>query len=252
MLKPFLKQLGLSEKEATVYLALLEIGANGAATVAKQTPLSRTTVYSLLESLEGKGYVQSYQKNKLRFFEAMHPAKISSQLDMKIRAANVQRREFGMLLPQFLQLMSGAIEQVKVQYFEGIDGVKAIYEDSLIGDHRLKLAFSSAPESGDPELQKFFKDYIKRRVAKNIRVRALFLDNAASQKAAARDEACLRESRLISAERFPLSNEVSIYGNKMSIMSLKDKNYHGVIIESADIANTQRSIFELAWIGAGV
>jgi len=44
------------------------------------------------------------------------------------------------------------------------------------------------------------------------------------------------------------SNEINIFANKVMIASFKDQI--GVIIESADVAKTQRAVFELAWLGA--
>lgn len=42
--------------------------------------------------------------------------------------------------------------------------------------------------------------------------------------------------------------EINIFANKLAIISFKEQM--GVIIESADVAKTQRAIFELAWLGA--
>jgi hypothetical protein len=41
--------------------------------------------------------------------------------------------------------------------------------------------------------------------------------------------------------------EISIYGNKISVMSLKSDRLHGAIIESPEIASTYRAIFEITW-----
>lgn len=56
-----------------------------------------------------------------------------------------------------------------------------------------------------------------------------------------------RVTRLVPKDKFPFSNEINIFGNKVMIASFKDQI--GVIIESADVARTQRAIFELAWLG---
>jgi len=49
---------------------------------------------------------------------------------------------------------------------------------------------------------------------------------------------------------YPFTNEINIYRNKVAIISLEDELV-AVVIESESIANGQRSIFELAWKGAG-
>ena len=73
MLDNFLKSLELSEKEALVYLTMLRIGSQGVSIVAKKSGLSRTTCYHVLESLQKKGYVSSYEKNKIDYYNAESP-----------------------------------------------------------------------------------------------------------------------------------------------------------------------------------
>ncbi len=63
-----------------------------------------------------------------------------------------------------------------------------------------------------------------------------------------RDKEELRQCRLIDIEKFPFKNQINIFGNKIMIASYRDQM--GVIIESKEIADTQRAIFELAWLGA--
>ena len=58
----------------------------------------------------------------------------------------------------------------------------------------------------------------------------------------------MRHLILISKERLVFSNGINIYNNKVAIFSFPERI--GVIIESEKIAETQRSIFELAWLGA--
>ena len=65
---PFLKQLGLLEKEAKVYLASLELGEATVLELAKKSALNRTTVYVEIEKLGQRGLVSSIEKGKKRYF----------------------------------------------------------------------------------------------------------------------------------------------------------------------------------------
>ena len=56
----------------------------------------------------------------------------------------------------------------------------------------------------------------------------------------------LRESILLPEKEFPISNEINIYQNKVAILSFGDEKI-GIIIESQQIADTQRAIFNLLW-----
>jgi hypothetical protein len=63
-----------------------------------------------------------------------------------------------------------------------------------------------------------------------------------------RSEQELREIRVIQDRNLFFTNETYIYGNKMSTFSFNED--FAVLIESADIARTQRVLFELAWKSA--
>ena len=62
-----------------------------------------------------------------------------------------------------------------------------------------------------------------------------------------RDKENYRELRLVPEKEFTFTNEINIYDGKVAIISYKDKPLIGMIIESLEIANTQRDIFKMAW-----
>ena len=85
-------------------------------------------------------------------------------------------------------------------------------------------------------------------MANNIHVRVIAPDDEESKEVVSRDEQELRQSVLIPREKFYFTTEINIYNNKMLIVSWKEK--FAVIVESEEIVNAQRRIFDLAWLGA--
>ena len=55
MTKEKLQKLGLSDKEASVYLAMLELGPSVVSDIAKKANINRSTVYVVLEFLKKRG-----------------------------------------------------------------------------------------------------------------------------------------------------------------------------------------------------
>lgn len=109
------------------------------------------------------------------------------------------------------------------------------------------MAYSSA-ESIHEYLQDYVPQYLQRRARKGISQRAIAEDSDEAREHQKMDREELRQTRLVDKERFPFKNEINIFGNKIMIASYRD--LMGVIIESKEIADTQRAIFELAWLGA--
>ena len=57
-----LKKIGFSEKEAVVYIKLIQLGPQPASVVSRNTEINRTTVYDILEGLKKRGIVRSLKK----------------------------------------------------------------------------------------------------------------------------------------------------------------------------------------------
>jgi hypothetical protein len=92
-------------------------------------------------------------------------------------------------------------------------------------------------------------------VKRRIRLRGIAPDDATGRRVRGEDRRYLREIRLVPAKKFDFRNEIKIYDNKVAIVSFpagatKDDMF-GVIIESREVAETQRQIFEMAWGFAG-
>jgi len=65
-----LTQLGLSENEGILYLTSLEHGPQPVQTLARETGLSRVTVYSLIENLTARSLMTSVEKGKKTLYAA--------------------------------------------------------------------------------------------------------------------------------------------------------------------------------------
>lgn len=244
-----LKQIGLSEKEISIYLANLEIGTAAASIIARKAGLARTTGYSVLSELHKKGFVSRYERANTQYFTAISGQELTKLLQKKQRAMQQQVDMVQSIIPELNALHTAPIKPPKVQYFEGIEGIQQIYEDTLKGSEVEKLAYSSAPETSG-QLKKSILDYVEKRTAKGMQVRAIFPNNTDSKEYIKNDKKALRTSRLANLKQFQFKSEINIYGNKVAITSLIPPHYHGVIIESPEIAETQKAIFELAWKGA--
>jgi sugar-specific transcriptional regulator TrmB len=86
-IKANLKSLGLREKEAAVYLALLELGEVGSSKIVKKTGLHGQFVYSSLDSLEQKGLAQHVVKRGRKKFSAKNPKMLVRLIDQQKRMA---------------------------------------------------------------------------------------------------------------------------------------------------------------------
>jgi HTH-type transcriptional regulator, sugar sensing transcriptional regulator len=238
--------LGFNAKEAGVYLSLLELGPSTATEIARKAKINRTTGYDILESLTSNGLVFLTGQTKIQKYAAESPEKVISYLKNKISTITEQLSQAQALLPQLLSVYNTK-EKPRVKFFEGVEGMKEALEDTLTAQGEI-LAYAI----GDDVLQalsaNYMKDYFKRRVARNISIRAIGPDTPEDRAIILNDKAELRTSLLVPKDKFYFSTETDIYNNKILIASWREK--FAVIIESNEIAESQKKVFELAWLGA--
>jgi sugar-specific transcriptional regulator TrmB len=240
MLQETLQNIGFTAKEAKIYLANLELGTTKPSQIGDKTGLNRVTVYEVLKKLKDRGVVIEIIKNNVKYYSAVNPENIIGQIKNRVKAAEHA-------LPEMLAIYNLKTKKPRVLFFEGLDGLKKIYQDSLTSKTEI-LTFTNS-QNLYAILGDFNNYYVAQRVKNNIKLRAVALADAAGLRAKEEGTRILREVRLVPPHLYSFTNEIMIYDNKTAIVSLLEKV--GVIIESADIAKTQKEIFKMAWEYAG-
>ncbi|MBN1494227.1 hypothetical protein JW911_00640 [Candidatus Peregrinibacteria bacterium] len=256
MLEGILKKIGLTEKEAQVYLGLLELGSQPASVIGKKTKINRSTTYLILESLMKKGYVNQHVRADVKYFTAADPQVVVQSLEREEQQIQESRKAMIDLLPDFYSLSNPLSIKPKVRFYEGEEGVKRAMEDTLSSKEVL-LSWDAMDSwfNATSNLQKFIRDYAKLRVEKyKIPVRVLVPDTPIARQYLLNEYPGLKEKKdpLMEIRWIPkgvrvFKNEINVYDDKVSIVSLAKNELIGIVIESHEIAQTHRSIFELAW-----
>lgn len=241
-----LTELGFSHKEAIVYLSLLELGPSSATEIARKAKINRTTSYDILESLSSDRLVRLTGKAKVKKYAAENPSKVISFLEGRLEQARENLSAANALLPQLLSIYNTK-EKPRVKFYEGIDALKEAFEDTLTAKGEI-VAYAAGGDMFNAVSEKYFRDYFKKRAAKNIHIRVIVPADEEVRSIIVNNKEELRTSILVPKSMFDFSIETNIYDNKVMIASWREK--FAVIIESADIANAQRNIFELSWEGA--
>jgi sugar-specific transcriptional regulator TrmB len=237
-----LTQLGLSEKEADVYLATLELGMSPASVIARKSKLKRTTVHEILRRLSERGLTEYFVRKQTRYFSALPPRSLLDKYESHVTSL----RE---ALPKLLAVENRIVGKPKVSFYEGKEDLKRLYLDAITDTSGELLNYFDPAKVieyfGEAWL---LREVIAKRVARNIPVRVIMPDSVLSQRFRLRAKKDLRSARIITDAAAYFPNEIYIYGNRFSIFSFDDDM--ALLIESADVAKTQRAIFELAWSSA--
>jgi HTH-type transcriptional regulator, sugar sensing transcriptional regulator len=241
-----LSRLGLSPEQAEIYQSLLEKGPQTATSISHNTSVQRTYIYNLTEQLMEKGLVSLEKKGRTTLFKAQSPDLLLNLLEEQKQRTQQAERALEGILPQLKDLYAQAEERPVVSYYEGPEGVMRA-NMQILQEKTTILAYLVINKAIDTAMAKYWKQYYKKRIEDNIHVKALTPDTKEGLAYQKRDSEELRETRLISYDKFPIRIEKNIAGNKVAFFSIKNDILMATIIENKEIADAERAIFDLVW-----
>jgi HTH-type transcriptional regulator, sugar sensing transcriptional regulator len=240
MFKKELQKLNFDEKEADIYLALLELGEANIEQIAKKSGVKRTTVYHVIDSLKEKGYIEMAKSGKKILYYALNPKKIGEKLEEK-------KLIFEKIMPGLLSITNDIEKKPKIRYFEGKEGIREIYKDTLKYHDQEMLVWTTEDILEYFDVDWLWNYYVIKRVENKIWQRAIAPDIQYAKELQEQDVKHLRQIRFCSKEKYPMYVDITLYGGRfVGIMSFKDGL--GLIIESEGIYKTLKSIFEMNWL----
>jgi sugar-specific transcriptional regulator TrmB len=241
---PLLKSLGLSDKEALTYQALLELESVSIRKVAEHTGINRGTTYEAIKKLITYGLVSLKRRGKREYYTAESPEQIYSII-------REQRKDLWQTLQNAQQIVPSLVAQKVrnqghpvVRYYEGDEGIVTILKDVLRTCGQMKTpeyyAYSSRPLR--QYLYRRFPHYTDRRVDEGIRVKVIAIGEG-GEPAAESERKWLPEP-----ENGEISSYTIIYDNKVASFSISaDLTPYGVVIEDDGLSAMQRLLFFQLW-----
>jgi sugar-specific transcriptional regulator TrmB len=245
MLTELLK-IGLTQEEARVYLACLEISGGPVSVIARKAGVHRVSCYHTLENLQRKRLLSQYNKNGVKCFAPEPPEQVIKLAEEHLHLAKG-------LLPELKSLASALAFKPKIRFYEGQDGVEKVFTESLgargeiLGYTNLKNVTGFFPqyfrEYTATKLKRKIKTrYLSPTVPEGVRIMEPFLPKEYDKN--------LIEILLVNKDQFPFENEVLIFNYSVGIVSVKGDELLGLIVESPTFARTMKAVFDLAWLGA--
>lgn len=242
----FLARIGLSEKEVAVYLEGLQHGPMHATALAKACALTRPNVYDVLKRLGEKGLCSQLGALYGRKFKMSAPSEVQVKLNRERKLLEQLESELVLLTPA-LDALRGKeyAEYPKVEYFEGREGLRALFDATLRGEKRTISATASIADVIDLLGDDYAKQYVKCRVEKSIKSRTLRF-----QKGEIIDPFYSKPQRGLEIRYAPpglvIRAVMLIWDDKVSIIPSRTEHL-GIIIHSKGFAETMQSWFDFFW-----
>jgi len=241
MFEKYLKEIGLSEKEAEVYLSLLQGDSFSILEIAKKTKINRTTIYPVIKSLAEKGLVSETTTNSKIRYQAESPDRLETFIERQKILLEENSKKMKDIIPQLKSTRREMGERPVVKYFEGKEGIIGANEDIFKDPEPQEKAYMIySKDLVDDVLKSEETSKFKvKRVARKIQGVSVY---TYSKGEIPSDETSTRVK--IDGNKYPINCDISIYKDRIIITTL-NKKLSGIYIQSTDLAETLKSLIKV-------
>lgn len=248
MLEQELIHFGLSEKQAKVYLALLELGKSSVQDVAKHAKVNRATTYVMLDELMQKGLVSTYDQGKKTYFIAESPERLLSILETQRKEIENKEREISSIIPQLKEKHQTTDEGPVVRFLEGREGMKIAVKELLSKTKSKKVySFYNVGLIDTYFSEAELKDMRSVRLQKKLDVDVLAVNAPREMQKSRKGDRVIK----VETNKYPSECDFALYDDKIRIFSFANRKHPiGIIIHDKAMYESMLSLFKLAWRGA--
>lgn len=233
-----LQNVGLTEIESKVYVALLELGASTAGTIIRKTQFHKATVYVVLDKLIERGLVNYIIQNNARFFDAVEPEKLLEIMNEKTK--NLEK-----LIPE-LKKKKGAIKLEQDAYiYKGIHALESVCESILdeLNPHGTYVDLGVSGLFKDILAKYWYKWQTKKRYY-GIKSKCLFDENVKKKKNFL--EEYYGKSKFVPHEYYCPSDTL-VFNDKIVIFIWTAIPPLAIVIKSKQTAEGYKRYFNWLW-----
>ena len=238
-----LQGLGLTDKEASTYLACLSLGPTTVLKISRVANLKRTTVYSVAEQLKQKGLLSIEIRGFKQLFVAEDPDNLEAVLDER-------REKLKLAMPDLSALFNLKGGEGKIKYYEGLEAIKSVYEtllrDVMPHEDYLVVGDQSMWYKLDPD---YFRNFIERRAKLNINIKLLFQDSAIAREHKKLEKNFSEKVKILPPETTLTTNMV-IIPRRLVIHQLTPP-IMAIVIENKSVIQMHHELFEIIWRSVG-
>lgn len=233
-----LEDLGLTQSEIKVYIALLELGSNTAGAVLERSGLQNSVVHRSLNSLIEKGLISFILEGQKKVYQATNPENFHDFIENK-------KKRFEEILPELKEKQKIAIKSTFGEIFKGKKGINQMYMTLLNSKGKEYNTFGGGSKvTYDVMGETWWISLHTKRIAKKIKSRQVF-DETIRDYGNQLNKRSFTIIKFLPKEYAQLQ-ETIIIGDYVGI-AIFTENPYGILIKDKVVADSYRKQFEILW-----
>ncbi len=243
MLEKYLEEIGLNEKEAKTYLALLAVDNASVIDLGKKTDINRTTVYIVLESLMQKGLVSETKVGKKTHYQAEAPERLETYVERQKVVFEERAKRVKDIIPEIKSIQRDSGERPVLKYFDGREAALNSNRDFFNAQDKEGIGYFIFNRDLVEEVFSPQEILEIQKIRPTRKIKGLSLYTSKHTDLTSNE---LTSRKKIDGEKYPITCDVSIYEDRVQFVTL-GKKLSSIFIQSKDVADTLKSLFKLAF-----
>lgn len=243
-----LNEIGLSESEKKVYLALLDLGDSTRSDIIDKSKVAGSKIYELLNKLQEKGLASVYIKNNIKHFKPTNPNQILNYLEHKKEKMISTEKEAKLLIPALLSKFNSSKEGQEVELISGMKGLEVIFREQveIMGAGETCYVIGGTKGIEEEAVQAFFEKIHMLREKKKIKTKMLY--NLRQRETVERAYSSKKNFPHTSTRFIEHTSPVAINAYKdLTVIIIFGKEITSIYIKSKDVAHSFIEYFNLLW-----
>ncbi len=247
-LRQVLRAIGLTPRQASIYLAGLKLGPAVVSQFASTLMVNRQQMYAELARLVQEGVMEATGIRPRRYF-AVSPEQLLRREEEKQHSQEQVVETIEAALPSFRDYTTASeVTLPLMTSYQGLDRIRRAYERELIeakGQEVCSIVGSLEENYGLlPEM--YWTEWNAQFAKHQSSCRMLVHASQAAKRAQAEDRIYKRQTRVL--EQFAADMNIDIFGRHVLLVSCQERT--ALWIESVSIAASYRVLFEALWRSA--
>lgn len=229
--------IGLNKNEASIYLAILQLGPSSVWDIAKLTAIKRPTCYVILDDLVNRKISFKTNDGKRTLYAIIPPKELLLKIQKNFNRFNDSVSELD-------ALASKIPNKPDIHSYEGTEGLKKVLTLATAHHHEIQTYSTWQIER---KIHELVPEYLTNRLEKNIFNRVLLANTVDNQAIIDKDKKELKETKFIQRELFNPNIKTMIFANNLVYIDLSN-NIFTTSIENEAIVTFERQKFEFLWM----
>lgn len=240
--KAVLADVGLSAKEASVYIALLQLGSVSAQKIASHAGVNRSTTYLAIDALKRRGLVSAVERDGKTEFIAEDPRRVMALTVDELARLEERKDKIKRVMPQLSAIFQSASDRPRVRFFDGEESLHHAREEMIATRAPIWEVYAADERTVKIASirQKERIDMAKRRLSRRLLVAV----KPGCRLAPFSPDGV--EVRVMDYDACPFSGSVTVAGDKLCIFTPETSGM-GILVDSREIAQVFRALYEAAW-----